>query len=630
MICDGTPVCFDDLAALAGGPLEELWIDDELPASAAIHLGKLPRLRDFHGKIMGADDRTVEQLCNCRDLRSVSLAGNGLTDAAVARLATLPRLQQLTLHGKLTDRSLAQIISMPQLTDVEVRGRFSLAAVDRLKELRPDLNGMLTTLLPNEYYVSQTRLELTMEPARSPSGSVFAPSQTSSRVELRSLIVVRVDYSSRERHAPAAKPLLADVYFPATLSDLAPLTVLRARVRSIHVAPPPEVLPASEPLVSTPPANPLETPIAGLTDFTNLEVLSLRDLPRDQLAQFKHLARLRALSIVDNSVTDEDLRLLQLPKTLESLHITSTHITHTGLELLRARYPNIKVAHEGTGLLTNNRWWLSQNLKLPSLETIATQTDLTGVSLKHVRGTVDCDPLAQLPDLTHLTVSGHAAHNQLWHLSQPLPALEKLILFEATDRELEQLQYCPSLRDLTLAQSCVSDIAFEHFRYTPNLQRLIVSKFNRYSSTPQYRPWITGSALYHLKTCPLLEFLDISGTQLRPRFLADLAELKHLKELDLSDTEIGDEGCQYLAQLPALETLKLIRVNVTDAGMERLATCPHLKVLDISRTAITDDGLECLSESHSLRSITVRSAQTTPKGQHSFAGRYPKIRLIVR
>ncbi len=87
-----TPIHYDALALLAGSPIEDIRITSEMPALVAGHLSKLPRLRNFYGKILGANIRTVSQLVNCADLRSIALTGGGLTDVGVARLGRLARL----------------------------------------------------------------------------------------------------------------------------------------------------------------------------------------------------------------------------------------------------------------------------------------------------------------------------------------------------------------------------------------------------------------------------------------------------------------------------------------------------------------------------------------------------------
>jgi len=608
-----TAVNFDELQQLAGSPLEQLWIADHLPARTAKPLGALPRLRDFHGQILGADDEAARLLAQCVDLRCINLKGYRLTDDGVAHLSSLSRLESIQLIGDLTDRTLLLLRPMRHLKQVTLSGRFSQEAIEAFSAAHPKIELTVCTLLPVEYYERQLQPLLGRQPTSS-----TPPAQ---KYELRPLISVERN-SRRDRNT---YPLGARIHFPATLADLQRLESLHEMLELIQLVP----LPGyddTRPDAPSSDADPTSAPsLEGIERFTQLRSLGIPRVRHEELARLEQLDGLRDLYITDNSLTDEEVSQLKLPHSLSRLVITSSRITDEGLARLRARYPNLSSVDQSQGKPGHSHW-RSWNISHPDLSGLpAWGSSLTSVRLDNVRGTVDCDPLAQLPNLQHLVVDGYQPHEALWHLREPLPALQSLTLTQANDRELRQLKYCPALTRLHLDGTAVSDNGLRQLVHLPDLQELSLAVKWSYRG-----PWITGRGLKHLQHCSKLHTLDLRNTAVRGKYLTDLAALQHLRVLHLSKTNIDDEACRSLARLPALEILNLHRCDVTDAGMEHLAKCPRLQRLNVSYTDVTEAGLEHLAACRSLRTIELGGTSVTPEAQRTFSERFPNVRVRLR
>jgi len=644
-----TPVRFSELDRLAGSPMEQLWIDEEIPASAASALAQLPRLQSFHGRLLGSDDQTARQLARCRNLRSVDISGDGLTDRGAALLLTLPHLQEVTLHGQLTDATLARVEAAPQLREAELTGRFSLRATDRLASARSDLDLRVKTLLPEPYYLQQRRFEFPEQ------ATVSFPEHA---YRLRPLIYVwRADLRNfyRDPTEKDRRPLRANVIWPATLNDVLRLSTVCHRVEYLEFSRTTDVDGRHVTEMSAAHragVHPVMWSLEGIDQLAHLQWLRIRRVPREQLAIFETLPRLLDLIISDPTLSNEDLRMLRLPSSLESLYLNAPRVTQSGLEDLRSRFPGIKVVDDGAtrvpveevrqffplGLPGNGVTpqrvtgvWQSKTIAFPCMEAIAGYADLEHLRLEGgVCGTIDCDPLAQLPRLRSLKIDSNVPREPIWRLTRPLATLTVLHLHRTTDVELRQLRYCPQLEELVLDDSFVSDRSFEQLAHTPQLRRLSLAA-NRNTLRSRlvrpWGPWITGQTLHRLRACPDLECLNLSGTHVRSRYLADLADLPRLKQLQLADTEIGDEACRYLAELPALETLVLGSTSITDEGLRELADCPRLRATDLTNTAVTLAGLEHLARCPSLELVVQRDTKVTASDVRKFLRRFPHVRV---
>lgn len=162
----------------------------------------------------------------------------------------------------------------------------------------------------------------------------------------------------------------------------------------------------------------------------------------------------------------------------------------------------------------------------------------------------------------------------------PLSAIEQLpaeplaimkIRLDGTgvrDDELAALADAPGLRELSLADTRLTDAALKHLDRLLQLTRLNLS-----------RTGVTSSGLTSIARLTHLSELDLSKTQVTDQGLARLAGLPNLQRLNLSDTALNDVGLDQLRAIASLTELKLNGTSMTDAGHTALvAALPDARI----------------------------------------------------
>jgi Leucine-rich repeat (LRR) protein len=125
---------------------------------------------------------------------------------------------------------------------------------------------------------------------------------------------------------------------------------------------------------------------------------------------------------------------------------------------------------------------------------------------------------------------------------------------------------------------------------------------------------ITDSALEHLKHCPQLRGLRISGTSFTGDGIVYLKELKNLVYFSMRFTAgMTDDGVESLKELTNLEGLELGGKEITDARIKHITSLRNLTELDVegsltsgNETPITDDGVKHVSSLKNLRVLHLR------------------------
>jgi len=142
--------------------------------------------------------------------------------------------------------------------------------------------------------------------------------------------------------------------------------------------------------------------------------------------------------------------------------------------------------------------------------------------------------------------------------------------------------YAPqSLAVINLSGSAIDD------RYLAELPR-----FRHLSEVWVRDANVTDAGLKHLAGLPIKQLaltrFDVAGPG-----LADLARISSLEYLSLSDTDVTDDDLRHLARIASLRRLNLIDCNITDAGLKHLSGLP-LETLSLDRTSVTDRGADAL------------------------------------
>jgi hypothetical protein len=137
---------------------------------------------------------------------------------------------------------------------------------------------------------------------------------------------------------------------------------------------------------------------------------------------------------------------------------------------------------------------------------------------------------------------------------EQMPGLE--LAGEANDEGLAAIRGCTSLRQLSLANSSVTD-----------------------------------AGMVYLKDLNRLETLNLEGTRLTGVGLAQLKGLKNLRIIRLGESSVTGDGLAALKELTSLEELNLAGAkNLSDADVPQLKQLTQLKDLNIDGTRISANG----------------------------------------
>ena len=141
-------------------------------------------------------------------------------------------------------------------------------------------------------------------------------------------------------------------------------------------------------------------------------------------------------------------------------------------------------------------------------------------------------------------------------------------IFPGSDADLTQLIHCPEVK--VLVASNTTDIGLRELRHTPTLTDVVLIQ-----ST------ITDNGIVHLLNLQNLQSLSLISSNVTDAGLAQLKPLPTLTNLDLSYTSVTDESVPHLARFNSLEQLKLYGTGVTEEARERLRRAlPNCRVDD--------------------------------------------------
>lgn len=123
----------------------------------------------------------------------------------------------------------------------------------------------------------------------------------------------------------------------------------------------------------------------------------------------------------------------------------------------------------------------------------------------------------------------------------------------------------------------------------------------------QGEPWLQANA-------------SVAGLKFGDAGLAKLAALAaNLRWLDLTGTGVTDKGLAQLAAMPHLTRLSLARTTVTNEGLAQLALLGELEYLNLYGTPVSDAGLEYLKPLHKLRQLYLWQTGVSPAAAKTFA-----------
>lgn len=180
------------------------------------------------------------------------------------------------------------------------------------------------------------------------------------------------------------------------------------------------------------------------------------------------------------------------------------------------------------------------------------------------------------------------------------------------DDNLVHLDGMPSLRELYLSCSDVTDAGLVHLRGLAELRTLYLGGTS-----------VTDAGLIHISGLRYLQTLNLTGTAITDDGLAHLRVLTGLRRLMLRETKVTDAGLAHLHNLVELEWLDLGGSAVTDNGLVHLNGLTNLQRLELPNTAVTDAGMVYLRTLIGLRHLDLSGTCLTDAGLphlHALAG----------
>lgn len=335
-------------------------------------------------------------------------------------------------------------------------------------------------------------------------------------------------------------------------------------------------------------------PVCGCTALEELRIADCPWVDGDELACLTQFPNLTTLDLSGTPVSDAEVeQLLQLDQLLY---------------LNLSRCPNITDA--GARRLLELPSLLQLNLQGASI-TIPCWKELSAIHRKRL---VHC-PVENLPAFQPLSEAGG-------NLSEPQSGMISFKITGVFDPGiLVPLGELDTLTELTICDAAIDDDDLQWVDGLSALQVLDLSGTNASDRTVK-----------SVSRCPLTH-VNLSGTRITDRGLAELARVETLASLELSQTDIqghgfagfteskalfhvelsgasfNDDGAAHLARLPSLSSLSLTDTSVTDAGLASLGDAPVLWNLNVASTVIHGDGLAGLSRARTIRDLSLTCDQ---------------------
>lgn len=185
-----------------------------------------------------------------------------------------------------------------------------------------------------------------------------------------------------------------------------------------------------------------------------------------------------------------------------------------------------------------------------AIQRLSEREQVTEIAFDACTGFTDLSPLASLPKLTYLRVSGMESADLNKVFPKKMPTIEHLVItmVDVADDSASALSRFTGLTCLELTPVAgVRDISF-------------------------------------VSAMPQLEQVDLSGIDLSGDAASPLAQAKNLKVLSLNLCELP--AIDFVSGMPNLEELQVVGNQISD--LSPLAACPKLTVLWMSQNQVRD------------------------------------------
>jgi len=313
--------------------------------------------------------------------------------------------------------------------------------------------------------------------------------------------------------------------------------------------------------------------LAELDRMAGLESLDLPPSTSDGIAPtLVRMRSLKQLSLEATRVTAAGLATL--PRSLESLNLSSTSIDDAAVEHLR-RLPGLK------------QLWLDEtSVGDKSLSVVSTRTTIEVLGL-----------------------TGTAV----------------------TSEGLKQLVGLGKLTSLYLAETSIDDRALGHLVLMKQLKVLDVTDTGLSVAARQRLVASLSSSEVRVDLDALVQALEDTGSRME-QALPRIARVTRDKagqvvSLNIFDPSFTDIGMTMLRRFTSLKRLSLEGTMVTDEGLKHLTAMTQLEELWLGKTAISDPGLETLRPLRALLQLHLVGTRTTVSGALSLWAAMPRVTM---
>ncbi len=337
--------------------------------------------------------------------------------------------------------------------------------------------------------------------------------------------------------------------------------------------------------------------------WVTFEHVDMRKTNFDNLAKSSSL---RHLAFVGCQLDAAQLGALRGMQGLEELHLGQLPLTGPQIEAIVSSLPKLSILEcDGSAV---------KRLKLVNSTTIrsifaAQQTGPTPLEALHLAHMpnfaekIDLPAnlfylhLEDVPAITQLTTSGP------WPAKAVFKGLRNLKVFAAsgpnlTDEVIDELIKCEKLEQLSLTDHSLSPASLARLGSLTRLQRLDLS-----------RSKLDDAGLAALGGLSQLSSLKVEETQITEQSLPTLAKLTALEKLSISGTNVATDSLSQLASLSQLRELHCASLPFSEGAMRGLANLKSLRYLDLTNTELNTTTVMQLGQISNLERLTLNDCR---------------------
>lgn len=356
--------------------------------------------------------------------------------------------------------------------------------------------------------------------------------------------------------------------------------------------------------------------INHLLSIPQLEKLHISEtgVTNDGIKCFSSLENLKTLDLGGLHVSDSVLNSLQGLTRLEYLDLWGSNISNKGILVLR-KFPKLKhlsLAWTSITMFPNLKPLESLDMSNCTINSVLEEngdkSSLRKLILHDSSFKIATEVFSSIDSssLTFLDVSNTTLNH--FGFLHPMSSLEHLNLSNCMvlDESLEEIaKVGANLRHLNLKNTKITSAGVATLvGHVPILESISLS-----------HTLIDDAAIVYISTMTQLQDVDLSDTNIgglshqtdneedETLSLAELKNLKQLRNLDLSRTLITDSELSPLSSLQALNRLSLRSANLTDDCLLHLESIATLVDLSIKDALFTDNSLNSFNPPPKLRSM---------------------------